>query len=61
LLEALAEFRKGKHFFLPDNPTAENLGSYLLWKARELTHEDNFKVTMIVCHETPNCRAVAEI
>ena len=52
--------RHQKHFFLPDNPTAENLASYLLSKAQELLKDKGIRVERVICHETSNCYAIAD-
>jgi 6-pyruvoyltetrahydropterin/6-carboxytetrahydropterin synthase len=46
-----------KIFLLPNNPTAENLASYLLTKSNELLNKNGIIITKVVCHETPNCSA----
>lgn len=49
-----------KIFYLPTNPTAENMAQYLLEVVcRELFPEPNVKCTRIRLYETPNCYADA--
>lgn len=57
-----------KVYFLPDNPTAENLAIYLLAKSNELLRANTPKddpvtveVFKVVCHETYNCFAIATL
>jgi len=52
-------FAKQKNYLLPFNPTAENLALYLRIRADELLADTGIKITKVVCHETPNCRAIA--
>ena len=47
-----------KHYLMPYNPTAENIGRYLLTKiCPELFKDDNVQITRIVIWETSNCYA----
>lgn len=46
-----------KCFFLPYNPTAENLSKYLLPIANDLLKKWEVTVTSIICQETSNCSA----
>ena len=47
-----------KVFYLPTNPTAENMAQYLLEVVcRELFPENGLKCTQIRLYETPNCYA----
>jgi 6-pyruvoyltetrahydropterin/6-carboxytetrahydropterin synthase len=50
-----------KYFLLPYNPTAENLADFLLDKANELLKRTEVRVFKVVCWETPNCWASAEV
>jgi 6-pyruvoyltetrahydropterin/6-carboxytetrahydropterin synthase len=55
-----------KYFLLPFNPTAENLASYLLKVSNELLlgaglKKNELEVWKVVCQETSNCSAVAEL
>lgn len=47
-------------FYLPTNPTAENMAEYLLnTVCKKLFSEDGIKCTKIKLYETPNCYAEA--
>lgn len=49
-----------KIFYLPSNPTAENMAEYLLnVVCKKLFPEDGLKCTRIRLYETPNCFADA--
>ena len=54
-------FHEQKHYFLPANPTAENMAAYLHDKANQLLEEYGIKVVKVECWETPNCLAIAEL
>jgi 6-pyruvoyltetrahydropterin/6-carboxytetrahydropterin synthase len=60
-LQAYPPFHDQKVYLLPFNPTAENLASFLLEKSNELLIETGIKVAKVVCWETPNCCAIAEL
>jgi len=49
-----------KHFFLPTNPTAENLSHYLKDVAQQIITRihSELKVVRITCEETENCAAI---
>ena len=51
---------KQKHFFLPKNPTAENLSSFLFEQSYKLLQDTDVEVIAIGCFETPNCHAYVE-
>jgi len=56
--EAIAGQTKQTIFYLPSNPTAENMAAYIF----EVVCPDLFKAsglrcTGVVLHETPNCKA----
>lgn len=51
-------FRAQRHYVLPFNPTAENLGAYLLVLANEMLEEAGVVLDAVTVHETPNCQAV---
>jgi len=59
LLNALKELNGMKHFFLPCNPTAENLASQLYIIANQLMEGTGVTVCKVKCGETPNCEALA--
>ncbi len=53
-------FTNQKIYYLPTNPTAENIASYLLEKICPLLFdEDKIKCVKIKLEETPNCSADA--
>ena len=59
-MRAFNDMHKGpatKVYYLPTNPTAENLAQFLLDKANELLDSYQIVVTKVVVHETPNCYA----
>lgn len=47
-----------KVYWLPSNPTAENMAAYLLSKCKELMAGTGARVTRIRIEETENCSAV---
>lgn len=51
-----------KYFLLPQNPTAENLASYLLLMFGRLLRDvqESLRVTSVEVWETPNCMAYTE-
>lgn len=58
LIEKVSPWCKfGSPFIMPYNPTAENIGKFLLQKCQELFKDDNIEVFKIVVDETPNCSA----
>ena len=57
---ALAKVQGQKKFAMKDNPTAENIATMILLKARSLLKAHRIDVFKVVCHETPNCRAEVE-
>ena len=58
--ESIAQQLSQKIFYLPTNPTAENMAQYLLnTVCKELFPEPNIKCTRIRLFETPNCYADA--
>jgi 6-pyruvoyltetrahydropterin/6-carboxytetrahydropterin synthase len=53
---------KQKHYLFDDNPTAENLASFLLHKiCPKLLEHSAVRVVKVVVWETPNCYATAEL
>ena len=53
-----------KVFYLPYNPSAENLASFMLEVSNDLlisAGHGHVKVVKVVCQETPNCSATAEL
>jgi 6-pyruvoyltetrahydropterin/6-carboxytetrahydropterin synthase len=46
-----------KHFFLEQNPTAENIALFLLGLSAELLKGTGVQVLMVGVEETPNCSA----
>jgi len=47
-------------FYLPANPTAENMAAYILEKVcPDLFKESGLTCTAITLYETPNCKATA--
>ncbi len=58
--ELIAKQLSQKIFYLPTNPTAENMAEYLLKTVcKNLFPEPNIKCTRIRLYETPNCYADA--
>ena len=55
------ELHGQKLFLLPDNPTAENLASYLLTLSNQKMSGLGITVTKVVCWETPTCCGIAEL
>lgn len=53
----------GKYFLLNDNPTAENLASYLLHEVcpSVIPAKYNIEVFKVILHETENCSATAQL
>jgi len=52
--------KNGAPYYIPGNPTAELLASYLLQKAAYLLQEYPIRVLKITLDETPNCSAEVE-
>lgn len=49
-----------RRYILPENPTAENLASYLLNEiCPRLFAQERIEITQVRVHETPNCVATA--
>jgi len=48
-------------FYLPHNPTAENMALYLLENISPTLFEAPLKITQIILRETPNCWAEARV
>ena len=53
----LCKTNNWKCFLLWDNPTAENMASYLLEKCADLMYPHGIEVMCIRLYETPNCWA----
>lgn len=60
-------FRSQRHYAVPFNPTAENLGAYLLVLGNALleayaveTKTPAVRMTTVTVYETPNCHAVVD-
>lgn len=53
----IAKHTKKKPFYLPNNPTAENMALYLRDEVCPLLFKDEFITCMrLTLHETPNCK-----
>lgn len=57
LAAVLEEETPGSVFRLPYNPTAENMGRFMLDKANELLTGTGVACVKVVVHETVKCRA----
>lgn len=56
---AIAESTEQKIYYLPYNPTAENMAKYLLEEiCSELFADSDIFCSKIILHETPNCFVV---
>jgi len=60
-IETLKGFMNGgqKLFIFPDNPTAENLASYILRLGNDVMADKRIRIVKVVVWETPNCYAEA--
>jgi 6-pyruvoyltetrahydropterin/6-carboxytetrahydropterin synthase len=59
--DAIAASTEQKIFYLPNNPTAENIADYLFSVVcPRLFADDNIKCLKIMVRETPNCYAEIE-
>lgn len=60
-IDAIKGFLDGRQklFILPDNPTAENLASYILRQGNDLIADARLRIVKVVVWETPNCYAEA--
>jgi len=60
-IETLKGFINGgqKLFIFPDNPTAENLASYILRLGNDVMADKRIRIVKVVVWETPNCYAEA--
>ncbi|MEM7617738.1 MAG: 6-carboxytetrahydropterin synthase [Pseudomonadota bacterium] len=57
----IAEITNQKIFYLPNNPTAENMADYLLNEiCCNLFKDDDIKCSSMVIKETPNCSVKIE-
>jgi 6-pyruvoyltetrahydropterin/6-carboxytetrahydropterin synthase len=57
--KAINEITEQTVFYLPVNPTAENMAKYLLEKiCPELFHDLNIRCVSVSMYETPNCSVV---
>lgn len=62
LIQHIQRMGNKKIFFLTSNPTAENLAEYLLKVVcPDVLGDSGVKVIKVVVHETPNCKATAEL
>lgn len=60
--KAISDVTRQTVFYLPCNPTAENMATYLLTKiCPELFADSPIKCVSILLYETPNCSALAVI
>lgn len=56
--ETIAAQTKQVIFYLPANPTAENMAAYIFnVVCPDLFGESGLRCTQVTLHETPNCRA----
>ncbi len=62
-IETIKGFLDGgqKLFIFPDNPTAENLASYILRLGNDLMADKRISIVKVVVWETPNCYAEASL
>lgn len=60
--EAISDVTGQKIFYLPANPTAENMASYLLEKICPALFSDlNITCVSVKLQETPNCSVVVQV
>ncbi len=60
--KAISDVTSQRVFYLPCNPTAENMAAYLLEKiCPELFADAPIKCVSILLYETPNCSALAVV
>lgn len=58
--DSIAAHTKQVIFYLPANPTAENMAAYILEKVcPDLFKGSGLACTSVTLHETPNCKAEA--
>ncbi|MDX2072992.1 MAG: 6-carboxytetrahydropterin synthase [Alphaproteobacteria bacterium] len=55
---SIAEHTQQAIFYLPENPTAENMAAYIFnVVCPDLFGKSGLRCTQVTLHETPNCRA----
>ncbi len=59
--EAIKNITGQKIYYLPYNPTAENMAKYLLEEICPNLFSEPLQVTSITIYETPNCQANASL